>query len=65
MSPLDSLAVKCSFEPVALFMCQAGGIFFSAHDDVAHRIASDHAIQLDRATLVSGPPAFGPRDVPT
>ena len=45
-------------------MCQAGGIFISAHDDVAHRMASDHAIQLDRATLDSGRPAFGPRDVP-
>lgn len=58
------LAVKCSFELVALFMCKAGGIFIRAYDDVAHRIASDHATRLDRATLVSGPPAFGPRDVP-
>ena len=31
---------------------------------MAHRIASGHATLLDRATLVSGPPAFGPRDVP-
>lgn len=56
--------VKCSFKPVALFMCDAGVIFFRAHDDVAYCIASDHAIHLDPATLASGRPAFGPHDVP-